>query len=166
MQDRTPLDPSEQELEGALASLSPAAPAIAVDSLWYEARLTRERARGNRWRAAAAIAIVATGAALFWRPKPLKLTIDRPVIVREQPPQASPAAPPAPLAEADWPAVNAGASNAYLRLRDSLAQNGLESLPATAAGDGSDAVVPHAGPITSEAFERLVNSNVTLMRGG
>jgi hypothetical protein len=139
---------------------------IAADSLWYHARLTRERARANRWRAAAAVAIVTAVAAMVWRPKSPAVTIDRPVIVRAQPETPFAAPLVAPVAEAGRAEPDAGASMAYLRLRDSLSLNGLDSLPATASGDTSDAMVPHAGPVTREAFERLANSNHTFIRGG
>ena len=166
MQEPSPLDPPEQELESALASLAPASNGVSADLLWSGARIAIERRRANRWRAAAAIAILTAGAAMFWRPKPLTVTVDRQVVVVREQPRPEIPAPAVVASGADR--VNPGAmvSNAYLRLRDSLAQNGLDSLPATAMGDGSEAVVPHAGPLTREGFEGLVNSKYPFIRGG
>lgn len=169
MQERTPLDPPEQELEGALASLAPSLTGISADALWYHARIVSERRRGNHWRAAAAIAILAAGGAFLWRSAPRTVTVDRMVVVRDyQTPAVAtfPLKPSISLADPLQAGSDVRVSTAYLRLRDSLAANGPDSLPATAAGDPTDAAVPRAGPLTAEAFDSLAGSRHTYIRGG
>lgn len=166
MQERTPLDGPEQELESALASLSPAPVGIGGDALLSRARIAQERRRANRWRAAAVIAILTAGAALAWRPKPGTVTVDHVVVVRVQ---EKPAAPRlVPPADNSQPVRDKFAAAAYLRLRAALAQNGLQSLPATAAGEGNDAAVlragsPLDGPVAAEFWPQ---SQHTFIRGG
>jgi hypothetical protein len=166
MQERTPLDRPEQELESALASLTPAPVGIGGDVLVYQARLAQERHRANRWRAAAAIAILAAGAALAWRPRPGTVTVDRMVVVQVQGKPAAPR-PVTPTSDTE-PVGDEFAAAAYLRLRDALVQNGPQSLPATAAGEGNDAAVWRAGsPLDGAvAAELWPHSQHTFMRGG
>lgn len=166
MQERTPLDGPEQELERALASLTPAPAGIDAGAFFYQVHLTQERRRANRWRAAAAIAILTAGAALAWRPKPGTVTVDHVVVVRVQ---EKPAAPRlVPPADNTQPVRDRFAAAAYLRLRDALMQNGPQSLPATAGGEGNDAAVlragsPLDGPVAAEFWPQ---SQHTFIRGG
>ena len=80
---------------------------------------------------------------------------------------------PAPLPTVTWPADQAAprgdefASAAYLRLRDQMLQNGPQSLPATAAGEGNDAAVWHAEPLSSkESGDQLARIQQMFTRGG
>lgn len=146
MQEQSPLDPPERELEEALASLAPSPIGTSADALWGRANLFQERRRASRWRAAAVIAFLAAGAALLWRPKPITMTVDHVVVVRQQEKPAPPAAPTPVVANADSGPEERDevTSLAYFRLRDELVRRGPESLRATAAGEGSDAVVQRA----------------------
>jgi hypothetical protein len=171
MQDPTPLDPPEQELEEALGSLVPSPTGISGEALWYRAKLTTERHRANRWRIAAAIATLAAGAAVAWRPKPATVNVDRVVVVREQEKPAVAPAPPPPVADRPDPGRDESdevASVAYLRLRDLVARNGPDSLPATVSGDGNEALAPRAGSMSgwSTVSEFAPRSRHTLTRGG
>lgn len=176
MQEPTPLDPPEQELEEALASLALSPTGIPADALWYRAGLARERRRANRWRAAAAIAIAGAGAALFWRPKPAIVTVDHVVIVREQmmPPRApvAPAAPARPaesgLASNTEPAGDEVASAGYLRLRDKVLRDGLGDLPRSAGGGVPAAAALRAWPVPDETPGTLgwAKSAASNFRGG
>lgn len=170
MQDPTPLDPPEQELAEALASLALAPTGIPADSLWYQATAAREHRRANRWRAAAAVAVLAAGGAILWRAKPVTVTVDRVVVVREQ--ETSPAAAPAPqarVASSDWEAgPEAVASAAYLRLRNRVLRDGLESLPASAGGEGDAATSLRAGSLAGGAIGLpfAPRRDHTFIRGG
>ena len=121
---------------------------------------------GQSIGAAAAIAILTAAAALVWRPRPGTVTVDRVMVVHEQ---EKPAAPPRVTLVSDTvPVGNEFAAAAYLRLRDALAQNGLQSLPATAAGEGNDAAVLCAGsrldgPVAAGFRSQ---SHHTFIRGG
>jgi len=158
MQEPTPLDPPEQELEEALASLALSPTGIPAESLWYRAALARERRRANRWRAAAAIAIAGAAAVLLWRPKPTTVTVDHVVVVREQttPPRApmAPAAPAPPaesgLARNTESAGDEVASAGYLRLRDRVLRDGLGDLPPSAGGGVPADAALRAWPVPDE----------------
>lgn len=146
MQEQSPLDPPERELEEALASLAPSPVGISGEALWDRATVLHERRRANRWRAAAVIAFLAAGAALLWRPNPVTLTVDHVVVVRQQEKPAGPAAPAPVVANADSGRNERDdvTSLAYLLLRDELVRHGPDSLRATAAGEGNDADVQRA----------------------
>ena len=157
MQDPTPLDPPEQELEDALALLALSPAGIPAEALWYRAGLARERRRANRWRAAAAVTMVAAGASLFWRPKPAPGTIDHVVVVREQTPPIAPVVPSPPL-QSHEPGLATNldrggdevASAGYLRLRDHVLRDGLTDLPPTAGGGVPAGAALRAWPIPDE----------------
>jgi hypothetical protein len=170
VQEPTPIDPPEQELEEALAALALSPTGIGAETLWYQAGLARERRRASRWRAAAAVAIVAAGAAVFWRTKPASTTVDHVVVVREQ--EKAPAVAPEPRvpvagfdADAGRPQV---VSAGYLRLRDRLLRDGPASLPAVAAGEGEPATALRAGSPTESAIgpDLTPGRNHFWMRGG
>lgn len=153
MQEPTALDPLEQELEAALASLTPGPIGIFDQSLWFRAALAREHRRTNRWRAAAAIAIVGGAAAMLWRPKPIIAPVVRNVEVQEHyPSQEMPAPAVWAITAPDDGLRDTGdsASPAYLRLRDALVQNGPQSVPATVAGEGAAAAMWRAGTVPSK----------------
>jgi hypothetical protein len=168
---RPDVDPPEQELEEALASLALSPTGIPAESLWYQAGLARERRRANRWRMAAAVALLAAGAAVYWRPKPVTVAVDRVVVVREQANQ--PAPPPGPTVvpaggpEAQSP-QNQFASASYLRLRDRVLEDGLKSLPPTAAGQGDAAAAMRAWPVPdgAGAIESSPIPKHTFIQGG
>lgn len=152
MQEPTPLDPSEQELEAALASLELMPTGIGEQTLWFRAALAREHRRTNRWRAATAIGFIAAGAALFWRSNSSVVHIDRKAVVQEhQPVQESPGLSVWAITTPDdgLRVSEDSASPAYLHLRDALVQNGPQSLPATAAGEGAAATMWRAGTVSS-----------------
>ena len=144
MQEQSPLDPSERELEEALASLAPSPVGLSGNALWDRANLLHERRRANRWRAVAVIAFLAAGAALFWRPKPITRTVDYVVVERQQEKPAVPAAPVVANADSGHDERDEVTSLAYLRLRDELIRNGPGSMRATTAGEGNDAAVQRA----------------------
>lgn len=171
MQDPTPLDAPEQELEEALGSLALSPTGIPAESLWYQAGLARERRRANRWRIAAAVALMAAGAAFVWRSKPVSVMVDRVVVVRE--PAEQPARPSGPTVvpagepESQSP-PNQFASASYLRLRDRVLEEGLKTVPPTAAGQGGGAAAIRAWPPPdgAGAIEASPISKHTFIQGG
>jgi hypothetical protein len=165
------LDPPEQEVEEALASLALSPTGIPAEALWYRAGLARERRRANGWRAAAAVALLAAGAAVIWRPKPTMVTVAHVVVVREQatPPAVAPAPPEAAAVDSDAAAPgNQIASASYLRLRDRVLQDGLASLPPAAAGRSDAAPEQRAWPLPNAAgaIESYPKPKYPFIQGG
>lgn len=135
MQDEQDLTPAQRELEAALASLSPARPAIDRDRLLYQAGLAAGRSAYRRWAGVATAAAVVLAASLavvaaFPRGTAERIVyVSRPAAQSDQPPSLEPwtaqAAPgEAPRAE-------------YLRLRSEVLARGLGALPASAPGGGA-----------------------------
>ena len=128
------LNPAERELESALRSLRPA-PASGVDAIAaaVAAGAASRRPSIYAWRAAAAVLVVALGAAVTL-------------------PSRSATSPPAVVAEA--PAVRLLATEprgagAYVRLRQRVLDQGLDALPIPAhASDGKAKRILRAGDIT------------------
>jgi len=85
MQEFTPLDEPERELEHSLESLRPEKGAIREQEIWYRAGLRAARRRVNFWRGvAAAVIVLAAGVALL-RPGANPVTIDHYVYLPNSP---------------------------------------------------------------------------------
>jgi hypothetical protein len=135
------LTPGERELEAALGELVPAAAAgFTVAQVQARALVQRERRRTRIWQAVAALLAVAAGVGMWTKPAPRVVEVERVVLrERERP------------AERHWlndetPTKQAAGDYAYLRLRDQVLAEGVESLRASrAAGAPPRAVELGAG---------------------
>jgi hypothetical protein len=125
------LTPGERELEAALGGLSPVASGLTMEKVRVRALVDRERRRTRVWQAVAALLAVAAGAGFWARPAPRVVEVERVVLrVRE------------PAGDHRWvndeaPVVSpkpAAGDYAYLRLRDQVLTNGVESLRASRGG--------------------------------
>jgi hypothetical protein len=128
------LTPGERELEAALSELVPAAPAgFTFAQLQARALLERERRRTRVWQAVAALLAVAAGVGIWTKPATRVVEVER-VVLRERP------------VERHWvndeaPAKQAPGDYAYLRLRDQVLAEGVESLRASRAAGASPRAV-------------------------
>ena len=85
MQEFTPLDGLERELEHSLESLRPERGAMREQAIWYRAGLLTARRRVQFWRGvAAAVIVLGSGIALL-RPVPKPVTIDHYVYLANSP---------------------------------------------------------------------------------
>jgi hypothetical protein len=149
MQEPTPIDAPEDDIEAALRDLK-LAPLSggAEEQLWYTAGFAAGRRRARVWQSAAAGLALLTGASMLWRPaqnptsrEPIASTHVVQEPNRNTPPELPPVRPLATIEHTpDMPI-----SVAQLRLRDALLERGADALPATAAGD-SDAAVRRIWP--------------------
>jgi hypothetical protein len=134
------LTPGERELEAALGGLVPAAAGFPFAQVQARALVERERKRTRVWQAVAALLAVAAGVGILTKPAPRVVEVERVVLrERERP------------VERHWvndeaPAKQAPGDYAYLRLRDQVLAEGVESLRASrAAGAAPRAVELGAG---------------------
>ncbi|MDB5303229.1 MAG: hypothetical protein JWM97_778 [Phycisphaerales bacterium] len=149
MQEPTPIDAPEDDIEAALRDLK-LAPLSggAEEQLWYTAGFAAGRRRTRLWQSVAAGLALLTGASMLWRPAQ-NPTSHEPIastqVIHEPNRNAPPELPPVrPLTSIDQ-TPDAPISVAQLRLRDALLERGADALPATAAGD-SDAAVRRIWP--------------------
>ena len=142
MQEFTPLDPTERELEQALGSLR--LKTLAESEIWYQAGLKIGRRRSNIWRSIAAAVVLLAIPAVLWRPKAAPMTVERIVYV--------PAAlPSAPIASAGGTTPTALSGAPYFQLRDAIERDGLKALPAGSGTGVLDQPVVHALSLSSES---------------
>ena len=134
--DGPPLGDAERELAGALARLRPTPPArTSPRQIWYQAGFEAGRRRAGAWRAATGVAVAAGLLALVWGPRRVEPpgVVDRVVYVERAPDKPAGAAaarpPAADVSPPEW-------STRYARLRDALAQQGLDALPSSIRGGG------------------------------
>lgn len=133
MQEFTPLDEPERELEQSLESLRPEKGAMREQEIWFRAGLLAARRRANFWRGVAAAVIVLASAVALLRPGPRPVTIDHYVYLSMPPAdlpvaQASDGAPVVP---------------SYLVLRNAVETSGWHATPKTEAShDASKTVTP------------------------
>ena len=127
MQELTPLDPPERELEQSLESLALATGQMQEQEMGYRAGLRTARRRVNFWRCVAAAVVVLASAIAVVRPRTVAVTVDRYVYL------------PHPSANA---VVAQGATptptlpSAYLALRDAVETQGWRALAPAQAMEG------------------------------
>ncbi|MDB5323776.1 MAG: hypothetical protein JWN40_5407 [Phycisphaerales bacterium] len=123
------LTPGDRELEAALGGLAPAAViGLTMEKVSMRALVDRERRRTRVWQAVAALLAVAAGAGFLAKPAPRVVEVER-VVLRDR----------ERAGEHRWvndeaPVVSpkpAAGDYAYLRLRDQVLANGVESLRAS-----------------------------------
>jgi hypothetical protein len=113
-------------LEESLAALRPTPAGIDRDQLMYEAGRKAGTRRGWYWPAATAALLLTTivlSGVLFFRPVPERLV---PVVIHDLP-----TAPEgfSPTVQDPIPPPDRGAVASYFRLRDEVAEHGLDGLP-------------------------------------
>jgi hypothetical protein len=124
MSELSPLDPWEKELEQSLRSLTPAAGEMALREVWYGAGLLAARRRVKFWRGVAAAIVVLASIAMFMRPRPQPVTVERYVYV------------PRPSAElAAVETAPASPPSSYLALRNAVESGGWRALETAANQD-------------------------------
>ncbi|MDB5293530.1 MAG: hypothetical protein JWL69_4771 [Phycisphaerales bacterium] len=145
MQEPTPIDSPDEDIEAALRDLK-LAPLSggAEEQLWYSAGFAAGRRRARLWQSAAAGFALLAGASMLWRPaqnptshEPVVSMHDMHELNRIVSPALSPIRPRLPAVIDTTP--DAPISVAQLRLRDALIEHGADALPATAAGDADSA---------------------------
>jgi hypothetical protein len=146
------LTPGQRELEAALGGLSPApATRVTLEKVRMRAMVDRERRRTRAWQAVAALLAIAAGAGFYARPRVVE--VER-VVLRDRDRSG----------EHRWvsdtafvvspkPAAVAAADFAYLRLRDRVMANGVESLRASKAGPTPRAAEFGAGRAAATPIE-------------
>jgi hypothetical protein len=119
MQEFTPLDPPERDLEQSLKSLSLEAGKMEEQEIWYRAGLLASRRRINFWRGVAAAVVVLASTAALLRPRPATVTIERFVYL----PRSS-----ADVAVAQAATAAPSLPSAYLVLRNAVETDGWRAL--------------------------------------
>ena len=133
MQDPEQVNPTKPKLPEALQGLELAPLRSSPWAIWYQAGVEAGRRHANRWRATAAIALIAAGLSLVWNRRPL------PAGPIAQTHQIAPATT-AVAAPDDHPISTESA--AYARLRDALLQRGLDALSSKDAGGDREILSP------------------------
>lgn len=128
MQEFTPLDESERELEQSLESLRPEKGMMREQEIWFRAGLLAARRRVRFWRSVAAAVVVLASAVALLRPGAKPVTIDHYVYLTNSPADLSVA-----QASGQAPVVPS-----YLVLRNAIETSGWRATPAPQAEIPSD----------------------------
>jgi hypothetical protein len=129
--EKDELSPAERELEAALGGLAPAAPPMGLEQAYVRAAVARERRRTRLWQGVAAVLAVGAGVAVWNRPAATTRVVEVQKVVYVE--STKPAAPQrqtgAPqMALVSEPAPAAPGDYAYLRMRDRVLTQGVDSL--------------------------------------
>jgi hypothetical protein len=132
MQEFTPLEEPERELERSLNSLTPDAGRMREQEIWYRAGLLAGRKRVNLWRGAAAAIVVMACLAMLARPRPQSVTVEHYVYVARPGPDVAVVenAPATPLLP-----------SSYLALRNAVEAGGWRALGPAARPDAANGAV-------------------------
>lgn len=126
------LTPGERELETALRRLTPSLPSFTLQQAYARSLVAAERRRTRVWQGVAALLAIAAGAAMWSRPSPRMVEVQK-IVFRDSPAPAniytagirtSDVEPPPSL----QPLLLANGDFAYLRLRDKVLLRGIDSL--------------------------------------
>lgn len=129
------LSPAERELAAALGGLAPAAPRLSLEQAYVRAAVARERWRTRLWQGVAAVLAVGAGVAVWNRPAAATRVVEVPKVIyvgapRPAAPERGSGAPPQTLLVSE-PAPAAPGDYAYLRTRDRVLSQGVDSLRAS-----------------------------------